>query len=128
MSVIYRTRISDLHSTRCHITWRGDFSELHSRSGLLTLDLDDRTIMLTATPVCMRPIARELSSLLVSGFALGPACSGALVFAPPDTVLFEATQIGETVSLRVDALPDYRVIVRADTLHSALIAFLRTFR
>jgi hypothetical protein len=128
MAVICRTGISDLHSTRCSIAWRGDFSELHARTGLLTLDLDDRTLMLTSQPVCMRPIARELASLLASGFALAPSCGGTLIVAGPETVLFEATQIGSTVSLRLDTLPDYRVIVHGQALHTALITFLRTFK
>lgn len=128
MTVICRTGISDIHSTRCRIAWRGDFSELHTRTGLLTLDLDDRTIMLTSSPVCVRPIARELATLLASGFTLAPACGGSLVIATADSTLFEATQIGETIALRLDALPDYRVIVRSEELRSALITFLRTFR
>lgn len=128
MIVTCRSAVTDIHSIQCRITWRGDFSELHSRTGLLTLDLDDRTIMLTSHSVCMRPIARELAILVASGFALAPACGGVLVVASPETVLFEATQIGETIALRLDALPDCRVIVRGQELHTALIVFLRTFR
>lgn len=128
MPVICRTRISDIHSTRCRIAWRGDFSELHARTGLLTLDLDDRTIMLTPYPVCLRPIARELATFLASGFGQAPTCGGDLLLASPDTVLFEVTAIGDTVALRIDALPDHRIIVRGTDLHTTITAFLRTFR
>lgn len=128
MAVISPARGTALHTSRCRLAWRGDFAELHARTGLLTLDLDDRTLLLAPGPIPIHPIACSCASLLARGFALAPACGAGQVTTGAGEPLLELVQSADTVSLYPDIAPDLTITVCGTVLRSALVAFLREFR
>lgn len=128
MAVVSFTRALEIHSIRCRLAWRGDFAELHARTGLLTLDLDDRTLLLAPAPLQIHPVARSCAGLLASGFALAPACGAAQIITGSGEPLLELIQFADTVCLYPATTPDLTITVCGPVFRSAIIGFLREFR
>lgn len=128
MALIFPAQTLEIRSSRCRLAWRGDFAELHARTGLLTLDLDDRTLLLAPAPLQIHPVACSCASLLASGFAFAPACGAGQITTGAGDLLLELIQSADTVSLYPAANPDLTISICGSVFRSAIVAFLREFR
>jgi hypothetical protein len=128
MTVLLARPSAPVFSDVCRFSFRGDFAELHARSGILTLDLDEEVLVLTRNPHPMRRVAEAFAEMLASDFARSRATGSRVILIPEIDFCLELVQMDCHVAIYPEGNPETQIVVPIDRLREGMTRFLRVWR